>query len=83
MVDDSGERLVRIEEGIKGLGRSFDTFRTTFDGHVVDMKKATDRIGAVEVDQAATKGAITGSKWAMGIVGTLTIVAVYLGLKPQ
>ncbi len=81
MKDTDGERLARIEEGVKSLGRSLDSLKETFVDHLQDSKLVVDRLGAVEVEQAETKGKITGSKWMLSIVAGLAGVALFLGWK--
>ena len=79
---ETGERLARIEEGIKGLGRSIDSLRDAFEAHVEDEKDTLARLQAMEVKQAKAEGALTGSRWLLGtIVAGLTGISLYLGFK--
>ena len=79
--DCHGERLVRIEEGIKSLARSVDRIRDDLKAHVEDEKEFQDKILDLEVHQATQDGVITGSKWMLSFVTGMAGVALYLGLK--
>jgi hypothetical protein len=68
------ERLARIEEALKGVGRSIDGVRDTLDKHIEDedeqRARADARTDALETDLTAIKA---GSKVLMWVCGILPV----------
>jgi hypothetical protein len=56
MADDYGERLARIEEGIKSLGRSVDQLRSNFEQHTAEEKRLEEAVTSIQIEMASVKG---------------------------
>lgn len=78
MSDDHGERLARIEEGIKSLGRSLDIMRDEFARHTEEEQRLEQSVAEIRQELAAVKGGYkvfwqmcgaiavaTGAVWAL------------------
>tara|TARA_R100001377_G_scaffold43096_2_gene24322 strand:+ start:998 stop:1261 length:264 start_codon:yes stop_codon:yes gene_type:complete len=58
MEDNHGERLARIEEAIKGLGRSVDTLRDNFTKHDAEGERLEHTVAAVKEEMALVRGGL-------------------------
>jgi hypothetical protein len=56
MADDHGERLARIEEGIKSLGRSVDQLRSNFDRHTEEEARLEEAVNNIQTEMATVRG---------------------------
>jgi hypothetical protein len=56
MSDDHGERLARIEEGIKSLGRSVDQLRSNFDKHTEEEERLEKAVADIQLEIALMRG---------------------------
>ena len=50
------ERLVRIEEGVKSLGKSMDTLRGALSDHYQEEKRLAEKVDIIERDIASLQG---------------------------
>ena len=78
MADDHGERLARIEEGIKGLGLSVDQLRSNFERHTEEEKRLEEAVTSIQIEMASVKGGYR-TFWKMcgafSVVGAATWAA--------
>ena len=78
MADDHGERLARIEEGIKSLGRSVDQLRSNFERHTEEEKRLEEAVTSIQIEMASVKGGYR-TFWKMcgafSVVGAATWAA--------
>tara|TARA_R110000796_G_scaffold168351_1_gene285298 strand:+ start:25 stop:288 length:264 start_codon:yes stop_codon:yes gene_type:complete len=58
MVDNYGERLARIEEAIKGIGRSVDTLRDNFNRHNEEEERLERTVAAIKEEMALVRGGL-------------------------
>tara|TARA_R110000744_G_scaffold254567_1_gene370176 strand:- start:13 stop:270 length:258 start_codon:yes stop_codon:yes gene_type:complete len=58
MEDNHGERLARIEEAIKGLGRSVDTLRDNFNKHTAEEERLEHTVAAIKEEMALVRGGL-------------------------
>tara|TARA_R110000765_G_scaffold287005_1_gene383478 strand:- start:446 stop:709 length:264 start_codon:yes stop_codon:yes gene_type:complete len=58
MEDNYGERLARIEEAIKGIGRSIDTLRDNFTKHDAEGERLEHTVAAVKEEMALVRGGL-------------------------
>ena len=56
MADDHGERLARIEEGIKHLGPSVEQLRSNFERHTEEEKRLEKAVTSIQIEMASVKG---------------------------
>ena len=56
MEDNHGERLARIEEAIKGLGRSVDTLRDNFNKHTLEEERLEIAVAEIRQEMALVRG---------------------------
>ena len=56
MSDSHGERLARIEESIKSLGRSVDGIRQVLTDHVAEEKELVGQVNTIERDLSGLRG---------------------------
>jgi hypothetical protein len=54
--DTHGERLARIEEGVKSLAKSIDVLRDSFAAHVIEENARDKRLDALEKDFDELRG---------------------------
>ena len=82
-----GERLVRIEEGIKSLGRSVDTLRNAFERHIEEESIRDDKIEQLEKDFTELRGGakvfLKMSAVVMVIIGGVWTVATWVAKIEQ
>jgi len=70
-IDSHGERLARIEEGIKSLGRSLDTLRENFEDHTKEKERLEKSVADIQKEIASVKGGYA-MFWKMcGVIGLL------------
>lgn len=69
--DDHGERLARIEEGIKGLGRSMDQMRTDLGAQRTEQHKLEADIEEIKQEMAQVKG---GYRMFWKMCGAIAVV---------
>ena len=78
MADDHGERLARIEEGIKSLGLSVDQLRSNFERHTEEEKRLEEAVTSIQIEMASVKGGYR-TFWKMcgafSVVGAATWAA--------
>ena len=72
MADDHGERLARIEEGIKSLGRSVDQLRSNFEQHTEEEKRLEKAVTSIQIEMAQVKG---GYRTFLKLCAALGIIA--------
>lgn len=70
-VDDHGERLARIEEGIKGLGRSLDQLRHNFEKHTEEEERLETAVTEIQKEMSAVRG---GYRMFWKMLGAISVV---------
>lgn len=72
MADDHGERLARIEEGIKSLGLSVDQLRSNFERHTEEEKRLEEAVAEIQLEVALMRG---GYRMFLKVCAALGIIA--------